>query len=99
MRSSWTVGHRPHIPCARIRTERQTRERLMPPVLKYHHAKADASRDQILLDVAVGALADLGVMFALLKMADETRGLGDSNVLALDDLRVAACAPEFLPSF
>jgi hypothetical protein len=38
-------------------------------------------------------------MFALLKMADETRGFGDGDVLSLDDLRVAACAAELLSSF
>jgi hypothetical protein len=57
------------------------------------------SRYQILLRVTMGAAADLRIMFALLKMANKTRRLRDSDVLSLDDLRVAARAAEFLSPF
>jgi len=44
--------------------------------------------------MAVSAVVDLGITFTFLEMADKTASLGDRDVLALDDLGMAARAAE-----
>ena len=56
-------------------------------------------RGQRVLFVAVRAGADLGRVLGLLEMAEETAALGDRDVLALDDLGMAARAAELLAPF
>jgi hypothetical protein len=55
--------------------------------------------NKLVFFMAVAAVADLRVMFAFFKMADEATAFGDRDVLTLDDLRMAARAAEFLSPF
>ncbi len=49
--------------------------------------------------VAVVAVVDPGIVFALLEVADETGAFGDRDMLPLDDLGVTARALELLSPF
>ena len=49
--------------------------------------------------MTVGTLADLGIMLALLEMADKTGAVSDGYVFTLDNLGMTACAPEPFASF
>jgi hypothetical protein len=44
------------------------------------------------------AFADFGIMLAFFEMADKTGAVGDSYVLSLNDLGMAACAAELFAS-
>jgi hypothetical protein len=55
--------------------------------------------DEFLSMMAVGAVVDLRIKLALLKMADEACAFGDRDMLPLNDLRMTACALKFFPSF
>jgi hypothetical protein len=54
-------------------------------------------RGQILPDMTEGTIFGLRKLIALLEMADEAGALGDGDVRALDDLRMAACAAQPFP--
>jgi hypothetical protein len=49
--------------------------------------------------MTVGTFADLGIMLALLEMADKTCAFSDGYVFTLDNLGMTACAPELFASF
>jgi hypothetical protein len=70
-------------------------------VFKYKGMVVSGSifRGKTFLAVAVGALADLRIMLALLEVADKTGAVGHSDVLALDDLGMAARAAEAFAPF
>jgi hypothetical protein len=50
------------------------------------------------LVVTVGTFADLGIMLALLEMADKTGAVSYCYVFTLDNLGMTACAPELFAS-
>ena len=58
-----------------------------------------AGRSQLFFVMTVRTLVDRWVGFTLFKMADKTSAFCDRNVLALDDLGMAACATEAFAAF
>ena len=49
--------------------------------------------------MTVGAFADLGVVLAFFEVTDEAGAIGYGDVIALDYLGMAGCAPELFSSF
>lgn len=47
----------------------------------------------------MGAFSDLGIVLAFFKVADKTGAVCHGDVIALDYLRMAGCAPELFSSF